>query len=95
MWVTVTHMSYLMSLPRVVAGNVRAEMARHGRTTNELAALLNLSRSSVNRRLRNDLEFTLDEIDKVATWLCVPIAALVRRDAEAAALAASSGEGAE
>jgi len=64
-------MSNSPTLSGAIAGEIRAEMARQLRTTVELAEALDLKPRAVQRRLAGDMEFSLDEIDAVASFLGV------------------------
>lgn len=69
---------------QAVAGNVRAEMARRKRTATHLQELLHLSRNSVYRRMNGDVPFDLEELDRVARWLALPLSSLTTVEAVAA-----------
>lgn len=69
---------------QIVAGNVRAEMARRKRTAPQLQELLHLSRNSVYRRMNGEVPFDLAELDEVARWLSLPLAQLTAAEAVAA-----------
>jgi DNA-binding XRE family transcriptional regulator len=56
-----------------VAGEVRAEMARQGVTQAQLAAAINLSQSTLSRRLNGDRSFTLTDLLAIATFLGRPL----------------------
>lgn len=60
-----------------VEANVRAEMARRGKNQTDIAALLETSRESVRRRLHGLVAFRIDELQKIALYLGVPIADLI------------------
>lgn len=60
-----------------VAANVRAEMARRGTTQLQIAALLDTSRESVRRRLHGTVTFRIDELQKIAQYLDIPLLDLV------------------
>lgn len=65
-------------LPRVIAAEVRAEIARQkGPTQRELAELLGLSQPQVSDRIRGDVEWRISELAKVAELLGVPITKFV------------------
>lgn len=61
------------------AAQIRAYMAARKRTSADLAVKLGISTQTVNRRLAGDAasSFDLDEIEKIADWLGVPIAHIV------------------
>ena len=52
-------------------------MARHGKSRSDIAELLGTTRESVRRRLNGDVTFRVDELQKIARYLGVPIAALI------------------
>lgn len=55
-----------------VAANVRAEVARSGRSQVTLAASLRLKQQNLTRRLRGRTLFTIDEAYAIASVLGVP-----------------------
>lgn len=68
-----------VSLPAVVAGNIRAETARRGFRQSDVARAVSLSPMAVSDRYRGRTPWSLDEVDTVARWLGVPVAALLIR----------------
>lgn len=60
----------------LVALEVRALMGRHRVSQKELAAYLGLSQPSVSNRLNGAVEWSVDELDKVAGRFDVPITQL-------------------
>ena len=48
---------------KVLYPNLRAEIARHGDSLNDLASVLGMSLSSISRRLAGDTPWTMDEIN--------------------------------
>jgi transcriptional regulator with XRE-family HTH domain len=67
-----------MSINHVVAGNVRAEMARKGAWTQGLLAeAIGFSRESLRRRLNGDVSFRIDELQIIACCLGVPLSVLI------------------
>jgi transcriptional regulator with XRE-family HTH domain len=66
-----------------VAANVRAELARHGRSQGDLGQALSRSQPYVSRRLSGKVAFGVDEVEQIATWLGVPVSALIGQDAAA------------
>lgn len=69
---------------RVVAANVRAELARRGRSATNLAASIGMSQSAMARRLAGQIAFDVNDLGAVATELDVPLSVLLPR-VEAAA----------
>lgn len=63
-----------------VASAVRAESARRRVSQGDIATALDLSRTSVNRRLSGEVAFDVEELGKVADLLDVPLAALLPSD---------------
>jgi transcriptional regulator with XRE-family HTH domain len=59
-----------------VAANVRGELAAQGMTQSVLVDLLQLTSSSVSRRLRGEVPFRDSELVKIADLLSVPVSAL-------------------
>ncbi len=60
----------------VVGANVRAEMARRGRSQTWLAQVLGLSQTAINRRLHGRTLWAIDELVTVAAQLGVPLEVL-------------------
>ncbi len=60
----------------VVGANIRAELARRGRSQIWLRDVLALSQTAVNRRLRGLTPWSIDELAAVAKALGVPLEAL-------------------
>jgi transcriptional regulator with XRE-family HTH domain len=65
------------SLKSVVAGEVRAEMGRQRKTGADLAQVLGVSKQAASRRLKEETEIGLDELEAIAGWLDVPFAQLL------------------
>ena len=59
------------------AANVRAEMARQGRTQRELAEMLGVSQPTVSARLSGRRDFTVAELRRISKWLGVPLRTLI------------------
>jgi transcriptional regulator with XRE-family HTH domain len=60
----------------IVAGEVRAEMARQKRSQDNLSAELGWTQAFLSRRLTGKNAFSTDEIEAVARALGVPLAQL-------------------
>ncbi|MEE3066541.1 MAG: helix-turn-helix transcriptional regulator [Actinomycetota bacterium] len=60
-----------------VARNVRAELARRGKTQEDIAGLLGFTRQAVSRRFLGRVEFRVNELQAIAEYLDVPMSALV------------------
>lgn len=56
-----------------VAGEVRAEMARQQRYGTWMAKQMRMTQSAWSRRVTGDLPFDVDQLDRVAAILDVPI----------------------
>ena len=67
-----THMT--APLTQIVASGVRAEMARQGKTQQQLASLAGMAQQTLSRRLRLDdpTPFDVEELERVAQALGVP-----------------------
>jgi transcriptional regulator with XRE-family HTH domain len=61
----------------VIAGHVRAEMARQCKTQRDLAEVLGIDEGSTSLRFRGARSFRAEELVQVADWLGVPIGQLV------------------
>lgn len=61
------------SLRHAVAAEVRAEMARQRVSQSELARRIGEGQPWVNRRVNGDLSFDLDDLERCAIALDVPI----------------------
>lgn len=66
-------MSSAPTLNGIVAGEIRAEMARQRKTGVDLAHALHCSQQSASRRLTGQTPLTLDELAAIAEWLSVPV----------------------
>jgi len=64
-------------LNTTVAGEIRAELARQGRTQLSLASELSWSPPQLNRRLKGLVPLSLDDIEAIANALNVSIVQLV------------------
>lgn len=60
-----------------VGANVRAELARAGKTQVWLAGVLQMKQQSVSDRLRGVVAFDVNELTSVASALGVPLASLL------------------
>lgn len=65
----------------LVAGQVRAELARHNKTAGDLADALGVTQHTVGRRLSGKVPFTAAELVQTAAWLGVDTADLFPRKA--------------
>jgi transcriptional regulator with XRE-family HTH domain len=61
------------SLTQIVASGVRAEMARQGKTQQQVSALANMAQQTLSRRLKLDdpTPFDVEELERVARALAV------------------------
>ena len=59
--------------------NVRAEMSRHGKTIQDIAKYLGLSTNSVSFKLNGKREFTLKEVENLASLFNCSLDYLVAR----------------
>lgn len=62
-----------MSFTESVAANVRAEVARKGKTQTELAFGIGMSKQSVSAKMNADSAFTLNDLERIANWLGIDI----------------------
>jgi transcriptional regulator with XRE-family HTH domain len=61
-----------------VAANVRAECARRRKTQSDLGDLLEMTHQAISRRMRRDVPFSPHELVRIARYLGVPVASLLR-----------------
>jgi transcriptional regulator with XRE-family HTH domain len=73
---------------RAIAAEVRAEVARQGKTLRELAPILNLTHQTLSQRLRGEVAFRGEELVLLATALGVPAEQFLKIPSVAAADAA-------
>lgn len=66
-------------LSLIVAGNVRAELARAGITGKSLAKTMGMSQAAVSARVRGTTPWTLDEIEALTRVLRVRASVLLVR----------------
>ncbi len=66
-----------------VAQEVRANMARRGRTQSDIATALGISQTAISRRLSGSVPWDVNELELVATALDVPLADLLPSEVEA------------
>ena len=63
------------SLTQTVASGVRAEMARQGKTQQQVSVLAGMAQQTLSRRLRVDdpTPFDTEELERIARALNVPV----------------------
>jgi len=64
-----------------LAANIRAELARNGKTQSELADHLGITRQALSQRLLDRVDFRMGEVTAAASFLNTTIAALVGENA--------------
>jgi transcriptional regulator with XRE-family HTH domain len=67
------------SVRKAIAAEVRAEVARQGRTLRELAEATGIDESSMSRRAWGHRSFRAEELSAVADWLGVSVAQFMPR----------------
>ena len=67
----------LSVMQSLLAANIRAELARKGKTQADLAELLGITQQGISRRMLGHVDFRLGEITKIADFLGVTVAALL------------------
>ena len=72
-----------LSTTKLVAASVRAECARQRVSQRDVARALELSHTSVHRRIRGDVPFDVDELAKIAELLGLSIHDLLPDDSKA------------
>lgn len=60
-----------------VGANIRAELARRGLSQRTLTGVLNISPTGVSKRLAGKTPLDVDELNKIAEYLGIPITALI------------------
>lgn len=60
-----------------VGRNIRAELARAGRTQAQAAEALHMSAMTLSRRLRGDVALSVDELYALADFLDLPVETLL------------------
>jgi transcriptional regulator with XRE-family HTH domain len=60
-----------------ISSNVRAEMARAGVTQVQLGAHLGMAQSAISKRLKGDTPWRVDELQRVAAYLDIPLSTLL------------------
>ena len=63
--------------------NVRAELARQGRTQTDLAGVLGITQSQISARIRGRVPWRLEELAAVASYLGTPLTVLIGEAAAA------------
>jgi transcriptional regulator with XRE-family HTH domain len=74
-----------VALTDSVSVKIRAELERQGVSARELSRRLSVSQPYIHRRLNGDVQFRVDELDKIAAVLGVPVATFLSGEAEAVA----------
>lgn len=69
--------NYINELPRFVASNIRAEMARQRITQKTLASLVGLTQAQVSKRQSGTMDWQLSELIPVANALGVGLGTLI------------------
>ena len=59
-----------------VTANIRAELARRGRTQGDLAEALGMHPMTISKRMTGQADWWIGEIPAAADWLGIPLAAL-------------------
>lgn len=67
-----------------ITSNIRAELARRGKNPKHLAEVLGITRQSVSQRLHGHVDFRVKELQAVADYLGIPVAALLDDHTKAA-----------
>lgn len=68
-----------LSTRSLVAGNVRAELARYHMTHKEIADYLNISLPTLRRKINGSTDFTVTEIASIASLLGIPTVTLLQK----------------
>jgi len=64
-------------MTKTLSDNIRAEMARTGATQTQLAGALGLPQAAISRRLCDETPWRVSELQAIAAFLHVSIAALL------------------
>jgi transcriptional regulator with XRE-family HTH domain len=62
-----------------IAGEIRAELARQNLTYTALSAATGIDPSTLSRRLKGDKPFYLEELEKIAQFLGLPLSEFIER----------------
>lgn len=68
-----------VELPPPVTRNIRAELARAGRTTRQAQEAIGIPASTWDDRMREPGYWRLNQLEALAQWLGVPLQELVNR----------------
>ena len=68
----------------LIAGEIRAELARRGFSAADLADATGITRATLRRRLAGESPFNFDELAAVSAHLELPLAVIVERAEQAA-----------
>lgn len=71
----------MMQLHEAIAAEIRAELARQRISQVKIAALLDISQVGISRRLRGEVPLDVNELAKIADYLGMDIATLVKAKA--------------
>lgn len=74
---------YIYVMHSHVPANTRAELARSGKTQEDIAEVLGITRQGVSQRLLGRVEFRVSELQKIADYLGIPVSALLGEKASA------------
>ena len=64
-----------------VAANIRAELARQKKTQSHLIEVWGITQGSVSKRLSGATPLDVNEVQKVADWLGIPLSRLITGEA--------------
>jgi len=67
-----------------IAGEIRAELGRQGKSRHELAAAAGISPATLSRRLQGKKPFYLEELEAIAQFLEIRLSDLTERTEDAA-----------
>lgn len=68
-----------MSYAETITSNIKAEAARRGLTNRDIGRVLELSETSVSKRMTGRIEFRPSELEKIAALMDVPLETLTHR----------------
>ena len=73
-WVMKTNGGDSMNYTETVAGNIRANMARHEYRIEDLARIIDKQPATAGQKYKGTTRITVDELGAISEWLNTPVA---------------------